>query len=752
MSKQTSQSPFNGRRQSKTVAPMNNGQSSSTKKRRNRRRNRKPRLRKTNKSLVGNNSIGQKVDLQIAPVKDLSSNNTLATMNSLISNELTLQAQPPIEFCFSFVNWLYSKGYQKFVDNPSDPFFIYIYLAGVLSSFLKNTVPTTQQLPEFLAHILNYLRPKQVPKNGGSVAFNFFGDFDNSTFPPVINLGPSTSRQATLYIPDNTVYINGVWAIMVAASAYNLAAAELAWTKMLGFIGSISVEMHNPRMKIVDVSQTNMHEHDASAFAFGMSFHGSETGNAGGPGSVKMLEVPIHTPDLTCWVQQPFNSVSNDRFPSYSRAASGSAGALPIIYGSDRLGHAYGRQSYTRLGFCDFYEFVLRLAVYYQLLAQEAANDSQMSDKDMSYFQIPLTVQDFTLAVRALIMFVYGDSQMAYQYEYPSTNNNNPGYFIPIVAASGTGPIGSVGSTMMLPLDFIEMLNGMTAKTIAGKNGMSFAPVWGVFHNITPNVGSFTVSRGEDSIPLFLPAEAYKRNLKTQKHDGEVPISIIDGSSPAGYVVLNDELVIDTITLVLTTFLQKFAAFTGVVSTIYVDAGLRPLGTVANFRFIRQESMNVDNERVAHRDLVKQKYGAAINRTGKNGIVTSGPYDFLVVEATAYNSHPNNTVLQYLAANQMPVEMKVTSNPVDEKSTFKKMQTLHEAMFSVVGDAASDEVSISLLAQMAAARNVKSRNAQKTMADVQLESATLQGHGGIFTTLLKGALGLMKQEARVQLL
>jgi len=511
-------------------------------------------------------------------------------MNNLAA-EIAFDVTPPSTVFYGFPAALTSlclqRGWMAGAENPSVPFLAFGYLCYILQSFALNAVLPVVRLPRCFALACQAVTSKSVPASGGKVNYKFTFDQD-ATFPFNIVLGPTGNALYSLTIPDASS-TTGVWQNSQAPTTWSLAAGQTAYQSLTQWLEVSKYAVPGGALELVPSNDINKMSKDVSAFAVTYSDPGGGYNFTGGFGKQVYLEVPIHSPLFSAYYSNPTNVLDVNRYADFTLAFAGSSFMQGLLATLLKEKWA-GMKTPPTLKCIDLNEFNEVYAIIIQKGLTNALMDPEtqvvlqgMSPADIpayltTYYQCPITLLEFTILIRDVMMNLLKDTQFAVQDTFPrSSANLNTNLFTACTAGTNTCALG--GSTSMLfPRILVENMRACTFGLVqSGKNGRNpiFAlPILGVYSNVTLDENDYNVTITVGSTPYSFPV--------FKQVSGEQQISLIDGTTPgdAAVVFINDPGPNNMLVSHFNTWLDgqsQAATFISSLTSVGTDAGVNVL-------------------------------------------------------------------------------------------------------------------------------------------------------------------------------
>jgi len=321
-----------------------------------------------------------------------------------------------------------------------------------------------------------------------------------------------------------------------------------------------------------------------SAFSVVIADPGGGFASVGGLGSQKSLEVPIFHPALAVCYSNTNNLPDSNRYSEYTLASAGDGlllGAMaswfPESYLKSRRPVTY--KPYDGLEYIDVYALVLTKAFAAMFADSEFQTqiNAYTSGADLQVYlntlQCPITLQEFSLIMRAQLMNIVKDTQPFVQTVYPRTEASSGENLFGAWVASISQCALAGQTQMLIPQILIENMKAMTyliADRGVKSDPVVIVPVLGSYLMDTLNYNDYSISvstaNGNTAVfDVFAPAGS------------EVGIDIVDGLTPTSQVLfINEPASLQLLITPFNSWLQERTQLTTFMSkctTITTDAG-----------------------------------------------------------------------------------------------------------------------------------------------------------------------------------
>jgi len=664
-------------------------------------------------------------------IKDGTTHNMMSS--SAATNPVSVLMNPAAmyEYAASIVSHVVSHGWGGTVP-PGYPYQAMLQIATVMCDFLQSQNQTSLVVPHFVAEVIVALMVQDTNHNGMLVNYKARCDFLISSFQSRGNLGPNP-RYINFDIPTNT-YVNNFWPEVVNPGPYDAEIAATALQSLWTFVDDLGRKAGIGRYAMVSVIELYTKTmRDGSAFGWNISSVGGDSAGSGGMSVISNLESPMRKPQLACWNLIPTSGLPSLRASAYTNTSS----ASPAFLGSYPLQNVVPWSTKKKVGPIyhplDFGETLLRISLWLQMAAQISADDIQNQNIPIGDYTLPITVQNFAIMFRQVLVSICNPSQQAGQFVWPYTSSA-PSLFMPLVVGPNLGPLGMNGAGPLLPQSIYENLYAITLTNafVRGNkpSGRIYAPLVGFYDSLYPALESLTITRGESTVPLFMAPETKLAKNGKDRVMIDVTINLVDGTYPGNKIAqLNYS---DSILLLAATwnkYLDRLIRpFSSVLCGPSPDGGIRALKLPGAFAFAQVAN---------NQDLIDMKKKMTI--CGFK--YADDPYMSSVRRSINATSEMLATGQDFFSAWQYPIWYSNSgASPIDNE-TLIKLRVYGRTMVLLMDDPLKG-TSIFTIALQNATQNVKARNGEATTADEILKQFAIMGDGSILPlveALLTGA-------------
>jgi len=479
--------------------------------------------------------------------KNASQKITMANAQNSLAYDVPINAQVFVPVAASFICWALQKGWMATTVIADYPYWAFGYLYTILQSYAQNAVSSSITVPKCISFIGQALTQKIVRARNGHVTYKF--NFAQDPNPlAVYAIGPTNSTNWNLFIPSGSI-VNSVWQLGANPTTYTTEVGQNAWTSLLQFLEQSAMDQNGTMLDLVPATSLNKMTKDVSAFAVTFSDPGGGWGGVGGFGRQSYLEVPIYSPILSC-----FYTVNNagifdlNRYGRFTSSYSGDAMMLSAFASLFREKYFGGKIPITFKcidinQIVEVYALVLSKALFLMLNhpQNESVFNAYTTQIDLENFTnqyiCPLSLQEFTLCIRATVMNILKDTQVFVQALYPrQSTTSGANLFVACTACASTCALPGCTS-MLLPKILAENLRSCTYAIIEnGKNDRNpiiAMPILGAYNGDVLDSEDYGANYGSASftnlrLPTFIP-------------DPSITISVIDGTTSGGGVAfIND--------------------------------------------------------------------------------------------------------------------------------------------------------------------------------------------------------------------
>jgi len=556
---------------------------------------------------------------------------------SNLENEIAFDVTSPSSVFYSMpagiVSLCLQRGWMAGAENPSIPYLAFGYLCYIVQSFALNITLPTIRIPRCIALFCHSLMTKSVPAMGGKVnyKFNFTQD---TTFPSQLQLGPTADANWSLWVPDSTK--TGVWANFMTPTVWTIELGQSAYQSLVQFLENSSYAADGNALQLVAAGAPNKMDKDVSAFAVTYADPGGAYNFTGGFGKQVYLEVPIHSPLFAVNYYNPLNALDINRYGSFTSSFAGSGFLLSAL--ATVLKERWtGMKAPPTFKCIDLNEFIEVYALVIQKALYIALNDPQtqavllaMAPADVqaylyAQYQCPITLQEFSILLRDVMMNLLKDTQFAVQDIFPrSSAVTDAPLFTACVAGTNTCSLGGATS-MLIPRILAENMRSCTFAIMeVGKNNRSplvAFPILGVYSGVVLDTADYTVAITLNAVTYSFTIFAYNVS--------EVPISLIDGttSGDAAIVGINDPAANNMLTGMFNDWFtgdSQVSSFVSTPTTLATDSGVSILTNMNITLYWTQQIDDNDRRREKRRNYWRAM-DAWTTRTEKEKKVSKEP-------------------------------------------------------------------------------------------------------------------------------
>jgi len=472
-----------------------------------------------------------------------------------------------------------SRGWEPFTQNSSYVYWALIYGAKLLLQCALGADVTGISVPVWMHLMAQSVIKKTGGFYGGQVACNF--EISNDIVENyIINIGPVAYGYSLNFGLVNGPLVNGVITTITPPAAYTTAGGEAAIQHLYSYMATngANKDMH----QMVPLTDTNEMTKNLSAFAKKENSYGSGYLATGGWHQVNNHVVPIPTPLLSCWTQEPALTDEVGTAKNFNRAFTGdcisSAGLLNHVLKRNQI-HMKTPPVYNPVDFTQLvvqHLTILRKAM--QLYVQDSeflelyANDPNIMDK----ITLQLTMQEFQIAERASFANLFSDTSALSQGLYPRSTNGSTNEFVAFLWGVGLYPIP--GTTEILyPRLFRENLTALTFKqTIGGRGGSKNPdlriPVLGKYAKDSLSYKDFTIDVVIEGVTTSYPI--------LLAPGGEDPIEMVDGRTYSTYGAINQTRPVNLYTEEINRITIKIGEFLSPCALLSTDGGIAAFNTI----------------------------------------------------------------------------------------------------------------------------------------------------------------------------
>jgi len=460
--------------------------------------------------------------------------------------------------------------------NPFAPYYAFVYLVQSIEAAVNDAEPPMTEAPLWFTIWYQMMRPMKSRFRTGTIDYKFTvnptGDNGFGVVPPssIDWLMEGTAWNFGSVAGDGTD-VNG-YLVLLAPPAYTPALGAEAWGLVVQFFAN---EKRYPMWKQVPLTDPIFKTPDPSAYAAAFNEIGAAFGSNAGIVTELFSEVFVNSP-----VFGVFSSYEQNVFRAFSHSRQYGGGGCYLggrIQEALRVNDVRGkvRPTFKFIDFNEFYEVAALWLAGAMSLAQ-----TNLIQEEVVPLICPLSVQDFRIMLRQIIMFMFEDSQsMTEDLYYQGVDT-----FFPFLVSTGTCG-KDVAAPAVLPIIMTENLRALMRRTVATKpvhikGGASypaqvidFVPCWGMWQSDIAKIDnySYTTATGAGPFPVFSTVP------------DEQVINLIDGAATIGSTPIYYPLDLNGAELVKSVqewneFLQtKLAANSCTLSPVGCEKGISAL-------------------------------------------------------------------------------------------------------------------------------------------------------------------------------
>jgi len=491
-----------------------------------------------------------------------------------------------------FVMKAMEKGFMSFVEIPSIPYFAYCYVVETMKALIVNDPQLAVNVPYVLLATCRALRTKSVPFGNGETSYS--SSVDAPGLPAVFRVVGYVPYGYTwcLGVPVDTTIVNLRFPTLNnIVPGYTTAIGATAFQRLCQIL--VEDDPTGPFRLVLTSSKTEL-DNDVSAFAYqrpsleciGLGTNGAATSGFTYPLN---LEVPIFRPQFAALTSTLPSGALLNRFGNLHANCAGDGTFLAAGQASWFKEHMWKMQRPPKLHPVDFNEFVDVAAKWIVNIQQAWTNDPENGLANPADVQCALTLQEMSILLRNVVMTAFKETQAGVHALYPATPlSQNDDAFVPFVVGSNTCFICQTDMTLPVPL--IENIRALVHRMIhrGGNDWEVFIPVLGQYNETVLSEDDYVYTRGPTEYPAFLPASTIGKKKKLGSEVGplaplaETVISLVDGSSSAGFVCINDPYALRQLTSFWEEWLKKsgVASYSTDVGVLGTEAGINALVSI----------------------------------------------------------------------------------------------------------------------------------------------------------------------------
>jgi len=662
---------------------------------------------------------------------------------------ITIEANISREALFGvvqqYLSFALSRGYMAFARSPDWPYFAAVYLINVLFSYVRGTTPQATSLPYWVQCFGQALGPKVVKFELGWVQYRFLALTTGTQYVPAPNLQtgvPAYGYEWLLYVQGSGDV--DLFPKATAPSAYSDQDGYTAWSSLAQFMTVAG----NKMTQVLPICDTTWKK-NVSAFAVPQITEGYGVGTAGGMAFTGGLEVPLHNPILSVFATADTtgDGVSPYRYPKFSNTFAGDAMFAGAAFSQLMDFRHLNQKRMPRIHYIDFLEFGDVLAIWTSKLIQAKFSDTgaQTQITTPSDYQCPLSLQEMLLVLRNEMMSLLNRSQVAFQANYPRVPaNGTANEFQPYLCSSTTVSLGFTG--MKLPLPFVENMKSLMYRMVmfhGNKDPLVFAPVLGQYNTDELTSTDYTATLGGETpttINTFATLASHlKRRRRVSKGENdlwapqlEAPISLIDGTSGADYVFINDTTRLKNLTTLWNDWIAPFATYSSPLSQVSGDLGVNICCSISSTRHWIPESGDYKARVAEVRD----------SRIESTTGMRASPYT--TRQAVAVSCHEQILSAAFsniLSMWILPQNLSVSSSLNTSKTFFSRVQIIEGEPYSVSSANNSTGITMAALHTSYASKMIRGPTAPPSDLDQFFVDQAKKGNGGILSGLVADFIG-----------
>jgi len=723
--------------------------------------------KKQNKSSAVKPAIAQQLDDRNPIISGFQTDNSMSNTQSALTLETAVNVGTFQGIALSVVSYALSRGWDSYTSTPDIPYFAYIYLTNTLINYANDAVPQMSSVPRWLAIWGSMIGQKRVPFYAGAITYKFNTGANTAVLSVTENVGPTAAAlQWNCSKPTNAVVNTRFIITDNVTPAYTSDLGESAASSLFQFMqsdrgGNKEMDQMVPsngappaRVKV-----------DASAYATVTTQLGGGQESGGWLTSLS-LEVPIRSPIFSIFLMQPSNLTNTipGRFSNYPRSFSGdvlSNAGLSISYLHPKQ---LSMKQPIKYHFVDFFEFSEVVALWLGQVIEQRFNDpDEMQNYNIAggaglnptasanwlqSLTCPLTFQEVNLLLRATLMNAVKDTQPAVQSLYPREDNGSYPEFAAFVAGFGTGP-RAMTTEMKLPRLLLENIRNLTSKiNDQHRNGANnpyvSVPVLGGYPGDVLPYGDAVViipalPSDDPGIPIFSQMGATPSFYHGKRVNAkgvienimapETPISLYDGSSTAGYIIINDPGPLNTLVSIWNTWIvQNVEQFSVAIDVLGTENGIALSRSVNVTRY--WQDVSVDSPALQF-----------VDPRIKKATLTPSYYASRQEDAVSFSYNPYSSVWETYQQFYILPQVRIDHTTIiTNQSDFTRVSGGMREPFSLAANETAMPKNFQESHASYASLLTRQKLAVKTSIENFLDEAARKGRGGILTSLLAGPL------------
>lgn len=682
----------------------------------------------------------------------------LSSTNEAITEEVPLQIAALSGIAMSYVSAALQRGFMGIADSPQVPYDAFCYMVQILSSYVQNGTSMATTLPYWFLCLCQALSPKTVNFVQGKVAYKFI--LDNTTYVPLsqIPIGyPLYSYMWLVQGPSDSNYVNG-FPVAVAPSSYSPEDGPTSFNTLVQFMAQNSDPTMNFLTKLVPIGVTTRYASDSSAFAIVGQQEGYGLSGVGGFVYQIQNECIPKNPLFSSLVLAGAFDTTASRFYNVLQCGSGDSiflgGAMSTMYKE----RDWMSTNYPKFHAIDFLEFADVVAQWLAAVVQAYYSDPETITSTVEALQAakngvavraidpvacPLSLQEMQLILRNTMMNAFKETQFMVQALYPRLpESGQDNQFVPFVSSSNTCPIQSLD--MHLPIGVIENIRALTGRKIDEAGGVQwYIPVLGQYASDVLNTSDYYATDPTNGVPTAVFSEI--ANFEERKQDAkgklvakrmpETTISFVDGNSSAGYAFINSPENLKNLCQIwnnwlATNTLQQYSMSLGQMGA---ELGIGVLTSVAMTRHWVYQSLNERVEtRQTHVDLRMEKNRRVFDTVYSSRLAIADTSQSKILSA------PYETVLNTWI---LPVNYSNSGSTISDQSLVQRWQAIMREPYLAATTSGQDGQLVSVMHANYAAKMTKAREAAGNDWQKFFDTMSVQGRGGVLSSLAAGFLG-----------
>jgi len=425
----------------------------------------------------------------LATQKDVSFGFAMTSATSSIDYKPSVAANTVQGVLIPFFTGLCERGFFSATQDPSTPYFAYVYLFKSLTSAFQSTTPMVQRLPLGMKILFDAVSPVDKNFKAGQVSYTWNTEDSGFSVTPSY-LFPLGSLSYNMGVPDGTNFVEGYPALK-APSTYTDPLGENAWTEVLAFLEALGKSYNNklPMLEVVDANGTirTQFKKDVSAFAACYAERGDSTTSPGNVGCIStelFSDTKITAPIFAKFA--PYDQFNQSYSETHQFGGTvASLGARMNTFASESAVKNKFKLIMKPIDSFDIYSLL-------SFILASCIENSQAQDTLTPLSTCPLTPQDVYILLRTMFA-TYNTASWGMDYFIADKNNFRP-YVFPFASAQ----MSELARNILMPEVLVENLRALTMTrmsappSFAGANAkperteLIWVPVFGEWDD--PNV------------------------------------------------------------------------------------------------------------------------------------------------------------------------------------------------------------------------------------------------------------------------